>query len=70
MTGENFVTVSRDIFFATVGQMNVHPRAERDASFWETPSRQLMGISTPGYLGTGEKTWRVCRSLAGKQVKA
>jgi hypothetical protein len=44
--------VDRDEFFATVGQLNVHPRPERDATYWETPyHRQLMGISTPGYMG-------------------
>ena len=45
------VEVSKDEFFATVGQLNVHPRAERDASYWETPGRQLMGFTTPGYMG-------------------
>lgn len=46
--------VTKDEFFATVGQMNVHPRPERDASFWETPGRQLMGKTTPGYMGGAE----------------
>lgn len=45
--------VSRDQFFATVGPMNVHPRAEKDASYWETPSRQLVGRTEPGYLCQG-----------------
>lgn len=51
--------VSREEFYATVGQMNVHPRPEKDRTFWETPDRRLMGISTPGYLCVGAKTFAV-----------
>ncbi len=57
--------VSRDQFFATVGQMNVHPRVEKDASYWETPSRQLMGRTEPGYMGGGPKRYFV--SLQAEQ---
>jgi ribosomal protein S6E (S10) len=46
-----FVEVTREEFHATVGQMDVHPRAERDASYWETRHRVLMGKTTPGYMG-------------------
>jgi hypothetical protein len=53
------VEVTREEFFATVGQMNVHPRSERDASYWETPSRVLMGKTTPGYMGEGPKAYFV-----------
>lgn len=49
--------VTKDKFFATVGPMNVHPRVERDACFWETPNRTLVGKTTPGYLGTGPKAY-------------
>lgn len=41
--------VTKEEFFATVGQMNVHPRPEKMKTYWETPERQLMGVSTPGY---------------------
>lgn len=43
--------VTKEVFFAKVGPMNVHPRSEPDASYWETPNRQLVGTSTPGYMG-------------------
>jgi len=56
---DNYTTVSMDTFFATVGKLNVHPRSEPDASYWETPRRECLGITTPGYMGAGEKTYRV-----------
>jgi len=55
----SFREVTKEEFFSTVGQMNVHPRPERDASYWETPSRQLMGKSTPGFAGMGPKRYFV-----------
>lgn len=55
----NLRRVSKEEFYATVGQLNVHPRAERDASYWETPNRELMGKSTPGYMCRGEKAYFV-----------
>lgn len=51
--------VTKDEFYSTVGQMNVHPRPERDKTFWETPSRVVVGITTPGYLCVGEETYTV-----------
>ncbi len=45
--------VTRDEFLAKVGPMNVHPRAECDASYWETPSRVLVGKTLPGYRDAG-----------------
>lgn len=48
---EGMIEVSKETFHATVGQMNVHPRAEREASYYETPYRELKGITTPGYMG-------------------
>lgn len=49
--------VSRDQFFATVGPMNVHPRSEKEATYWETPSRQLIGRTEPGYLPHGAERY-------------
>ena len=49
--------VTKAEFFATIGPQNVHPRAERDVTYWETPTRQLVGKSTPGYL---------CRDALGR----
>jgi len=53
------VEVTKDEFFATVGKMNVHPRPEREASYWETPGRILMGKTTPGYTCEGPKAYFV-----------
>lgn len=53
------ILVSKEEFFARVGPLNVNPRSERDQTFWEFPNRTLFGISTPGYLCQGEKTYRV-----------
>lgn len=46
--------VTPDEFYSTVGRLNVHPRSEKNETFWETPSRVLLGRSTPGYLGVEE----------------
>lgn len=46
--------VSKAEFFAAIGPMNVHPRAERMETIWETPQRTVIGRSTPGYLREGE----------------
>lgn len=47
--------VTKKEFFATVGQLNVHPRPERDRTFWEiVGTRKLVGESTPGYLNPQE----------------
>jgi hypothetical protein len=54
--------VSKAEFFATVGTMNVHPRCERDESWWETPARQVMGRTTPGYMCEGPRRYFVAVS--------
>jgi hypothetical protein len=41
-----FRAISRDEFFATVGQLNVHPSSQDNypyTSFWKTPNGQIMG---------------------------
>ncbi len=45
----NFVEVTKDEFYAFVGPLNVHPRNERDRTYWETPNRHVVGLSS-GYL--------------------
>ena len=55
------VEVTRDEFFAALSRLNVHPRAERDASYWETPGRVLMGKTTPGYLCQGPTAYFVVK---------
>ena len=58
-----FVAVSKEAFFATIGKMNVHPRPERDITYWETPFRVIVGISYPGYIPTKEqsKRWMIAK---------
>ena len=51
--------VSKDEFFATVGQLDVVLRCEPNATYWETRHRALKGKSTPGYMGDAEKRWYV-----------
>lgn len=60
-----FRLVSKDEFFATVGQMNVHPsvRDETRAS-WEKSDRTVMGISYPGWkYPYGSVAWFVHDSI-------
>ena len=59
----SFIEVTHEKFHATVGKMNVHPRAEKEASYWETPYRDLMDITTPGYLCEGRKAWFIRSDL-------
>lgn len=40
-------------FFSRIGGLNVHPRPERDRTLWETPAREIIGMSTPGYMREG-----------------
>jgi hypothetical protein len=51
--------VTKDEFFAKIGPMNVHLRSEREETIWETPQREIIGRSTPGYVDTGivPKRW-------------
>ncbi len=51
--------VTKEEFFAAIGRMNVHPRPERDASYWETPDRRLIGKTTPGYMGVSERRYEL-----------
>lgn len=58
------VEVSEEEFFAFMGPRDVHPRPLPDKSIWETPSRQVLGYSMPGYKGaTGQKkVYMIARS--------
>lgn len=51
--------VSKEQFHASVGQMDVCLRCERDATYWETRGRHLMGKTTPGYIGVGPRGYFV-----------
>lgn len=51
--------VTKSEFFEKIYRLNlnVHPRVERDASYWETPSRVMIGKTTPGYMCEGRKAY-------------
>jgi len=51
-TTGSLVVVTKEEFFAYVGPRDIRPRAEREYSAWETPSRELIGKTTPGYANT------------------
>lgn len=44
------VEVTKEQFYASVGQLDVHPRPEGDHSSWETRTREVVGRTTPGYM--------------------
>lgn len=62
----NEVEVNEAEFFAVMGPRDVHPRATQDCSVWETPNREVIGHSEPGYKApTGKpKRFFVKSSLA------
>lgn len=45
-----------------MGPRNVTPRAEADRSVWETPYREVLGISRPGYKCEGEEAYMLADS--------
>ena len=45
--------VTKDAFYKAINPMNVHPRPEREVTYWETPQRMIVGKSTPGYMQNG-----------------
>lgn len=57
------VDVTKEEFFRLIydGNLDVHPNPERDRTVWEYRNRVLFGISEPGYMGGGKKTYRVAR---------
>lgn len=58
-----FKQVSKDEFYATVGNMDVVTRPERDKTYWELRNRELVGITTPGYSCEGIRTYQVREGL-------
>lgn len=70
--------VTKDQFFATVGQLNVHPRSERDYSTWEmVNTRETIGRTEPGYMcrdkdgryTTEKRYWVADRFAAAKATQ-
>lgn len=52
------IEVTKEEFYRAIFKLNlnVHPRPECDVTYWETPNRELIGKTTPGYMCTGPKT--------------
>jgi hypothetical protein len=54
-SGDNMREVSRAEFFASVGQMNVHPHnGEPQRTLWKTPDHTVHGVSYPGWKNPGD----------------
>jgi hypothetical protein len=67
---DGFVAVSRDEFFDCMGPLNVHPSVMNPAfSSWETPSRQVIGRSYPGYKHPGDPKAFMLTTAAHAQLK-
>lgn len=64
---EGMVAVSKEEFYAFMGPRNVHPRSEPDCSVWETPYREVLGISKPGYKCEGEEVYMLVRRSDGQK---
>jgi hypothetical protein len=45
--------VTKDEFFAAIGPLDVNPRSDRNVTIWETPRREVIGRSEPGYMNYG-----------------
>lgn len=56
--------VTKQAFFASVGQLDVIPTAQREASIWKLRhSGRVVGKMEPGYLGLGPKRYFVVDDL-------
>lgn len=57
------VPVTKDKFYGEIyaRKLNVHPRSEREMTYWEFPNRVLWGWSTPGYMCTGPEQYFILR---------
>ena len=67
-----FKQVTKAQFYASVGQLNVHPCSRREITEWvmQDGSSAVVGVSTPGYANTWTaegktpETYRVVQRLA------
>jgi hypothetical protein len=62
----SYVVVTKEQFFGFVGPRDIVTRCERDATYWETRNREVVGISTPGYIGTAEKVWKLSATVVAE----
>jgi hypothetical protein len=49
--------VSKEAFFEVINELNVTPNSDRMKTRWETPRRELIGVSTPGYMCEGDGSY-------------
>lgn len=62
---QGLVEVTKEQFFGLMGARNVHPRPERDRSVWIVlHTDQVIGITTPGYMAVGAKSFSVVAAIA------
>lgn len=54
MSEHEMVEVTADRFFEVVGPMDVHPNSLDFHTIWETPQREVVGRSLPGWKQPGE----------------
>jgi len=63
----NMQLVTKDQFFASVGQSNVHPRPQTQHTEWvNLRTRVIEGVSTPGYKCEGPESFWVRPGLVKK----
>lgn len=55
------IEVTKEEFYAFMMTQNVHPRPEPHQSVWETPYREVLGISRPGYKCEGEEVYMLAK---------
>lgn len=58
-----FIRVTQEQFYSVMNPRDVHPRPKPDRTIWETPTHEILGVSTPGYRCEGEKTYSVRADL-------
>ncbi len=53
--------VTREEFFKFIGPLNVHPCPEKQETRWvmQDGTRRVVGITTPGYMCQGVKTYKI-----------
>ena len=60
---DRYKQTTKEQFFAIMGPRDVHPWPEPDKTLWRLRNLDVIGITTPGYLCQGEKTYSILASL-------
>jgi len=65
MNQPDFVAVTKEQFYAAIYalKLNVHPRNERNVTYWEMPDRTVIGISN-GYVDLAPRFYKMAPALA------